>query len=321
MTTSHDQVARLLALTPYLRARPWAPIDEVARAFAVTRAQVYEDLRVLLFCGLPGGLPGDLIDVDLEAAREEGLVNLTNADFLDRPLRLRADEALGLIVALQAVEEVATGETARAAAGVLAKLRGLVGSEAAQRARIELVSGSPDVRARLTAAIERGERVVLTYDGLSRGETSTPVVDPVRVSVWDGVAYLVAFALERADWRTYRLDRIVAVRAAGEPAADHGPAPEAEAGWFDAVSPDNEVTLRLDGAAAWVGEYYPTRRITALPGGEVEVVLPVADPRWLTGLLLQLGPLVRAVDPPRAAADALAQARAALSWYAGADRL
>jgi hypothetical protein len=42
------------------------------------------------------------------------------------------------------------------------------------------------------------------------------------------------------------------------------------------------------------------------------VELGVVNPDWLTDLLLQLGPGVLAVDPPEAAAAALAEARTAL---------
>ncbi|MCL2317120.1 MAG: WYL domain-containing protein [Actinomycetia bacterium] len=314
MTGAHDQVGRLLALTPYLRTHPWVEVDEAARVFGVSPHQLIEDLRVLQFCGLPGGLPDDLIDIDLDAAYEEGVISVRNADFLDRPARLRADEAMGLLVALQAVGELADGPAADATASVLAKLTALLGAGTTP-VRVELASGSQAVRDALASAVREGRRVRLTYDGLARGETSTPVVDPGPVVVRDGVAYLQAFSVERGAWRTYRLDRIAQVEPLETPAGEVGAAPQAAGGWFDDVSVDNEVTLRVDAGAAWVGEYYPTRRSTVLDDGTFEFVLPVADPRWLTGLLLQLGPAVRAVEPPEAAAEAVAQARAALAWY------
>ena len=317
MTGASEQVARLLALAPFLRSRPWVALDEVVEAFGVSRRQALEDLRVLLFCGLPGGMPDDLMDIDLDAARDEGLVNLTNADFLSRPLRLRPDEAMGLIVGLQALQEVATGPAAATVVSALAKLTGLAGREAASWARIDLSAGSPEVREVLEEARRDARRLRLTYDGFSRGETSTPVVDPVAVFVRDGVAYLQAFSLDRDDWRTFRLDRIVAAATTGEPAAEHGTPPSVPEGWFEVPSADNTVTLTLDSAAAWVAEYYPVREVRPAPGDGLVVTLVVSDPGWLTGLLLQLGPQVRAVEPASAAADAVAQAAAALEWYTG----
>ena len=65
------------------------------------------------------------------------------------------------------------------------------------------------------------------------GETTHPVVDPVGIAMRDSVAYLQAWSLTGAGWRYYRLDRIQAVLPTGEPVADHGPAPNPQADWFD----------------------------------------------------------------------------------------
>lgn len=85
--THHEpgrQVARLLAMVPYLQARPGVPIAEVAEAFGDAR-QVLADLNVLWMCGLPGGLPDDLIEIDMDAVEGEGIVHLGNANYLSRP--------------------------------------------------------------------------------------------------------------------------------------------------------------------------------------------------------------------------------------------
>ena len=46
---------------------------------------------MLFLCGLPGGYPDDLIDVDLEALEGDGVIRVSNADYLARPLRLTPD--------------------------------------------------------------------------------------------------------------------------------------------------------------------------------------------------------------------------------------
>ncbi|MCL2782446.1 MAG: WYL domain-containing protein [Propionibacteriaceae bacterium] len=304
---SAAQVARLLTLVPYLQQRQWVDLADVAEDFHVTKEQVLADLEVLVMCGLPGGLPDDLIEVDLEVARDEGVVNLRNAPDL-RPLRFTRDEATSLIVAVEAVREVADAATAQAAQRVLDKLTDLVG-DGTPPVSITVDAGDDAVRDQVANAIEQNQRLRLTYDGVARRETTSPTVDPVRIEVRDGASYLVAWALERQDWRTYRLDRIADVTAVGHPAEDHGLAPSI-AGWFDGASDANIVTLDVDAEAAWVAEYYPTRDVTALPDGGARIVLSIVDPGWLTGLLLRLGPHVRAVDPPQAAADALAEAAA-----------
>jgi len=303
--TSGPQVTRLLTLVPYLLQRDWVDVATVASDFGVTPKQVLRDLEVLVMCGLPGGLPDDLIEIDLDVAREEGVVHLRNAP-MRRPLRFTSDEAMSLIVAVEAVRETADPATAAAAESVARKLSALVGGQT-PRVSLGVEAGMSDVRLALTQAIGEGSRVCLTYDGAARRETTQPVVDPVRIDVIDGVSYLVAWAVKRKRWRTYRVDRIAAVTPTGE-ASDEHRAPPAKKGWFLGKE-GNVVTLDLDADAAWVTEYYPTRGVEPLSDGGVRVALPVGDPGWLTGLILRLGPHVRAVDPPKAAAGALAEAR------------
>ena len=102
---SSDQVARLLALVPYLQAHPDADVRTTASVFGVSPRQLIADLNVLWYCGLPGGMPGDLIEVDMDAVESEGRIRLTNADYLARPLRFTLDEAMSLAVALRSLQE------------------------------------------------------------------------------------------------------------------------------------------------------------------------------------------------------------------------
>ena len=128
MSTSVEQVARLLALVPYLQAHPDADLDATAEAFGVTPRRLLADLEVLWFVGLPGGLPGDLIDIDMDAVDGEGIIHLSNADYLTRPLRLTADEALALVLALRTLREIAGPDQRAATDRALAKLEQAAGT-------------------------------------------------------------------------------------------------------------------------------------------------------------------------------------------------
>ena len=81
---------------------------------------------------------GDLIEIDMDAAQEQGTIHLTNADYLTRPMRFSVDEAMSLVVALRAVAEVASGDTAVAVACALAKLEALVSNAEASRVAIRV---------------------------------------------------------------------------------------------------------------------------------------------------------------------------------------
>jgi proteasome accessory factor C len=95
------QLTRLLALVPYLLARPGVRVADVAATFGVPEERLRKDLDLLWVCGLPGHGPGDLIDVEFEG----DTVTLTEPAGVTRPLRLTVDEALALVVALRALAE------------------------------------------------------------------------------------------------------------------------------------------------------------------------------------------------------------------------
>lgn len=311
---SSEQVNRLLALVPYLQARPaGAGLAETAAAFGISDKQLLADLDVLWYCGLPGGLPGDLIEVDIEGARG-GWIRLSNADYLSRPLRFSPDEALSLVVALQLVRELAGPELAEAVDGALDKLSGTPAAMSAPVV-VSVASGSAEVRQLLSAAIDAGTVVELTYDGQTRAETTMPRVEPKRLSVRDGYGYLDAWSLDRNDWRVYRMDRIAAAHTIELPAQDRGEVPTFSSGWLDQLPDAVEVTLVLADSARWITEYIPVHASEPTPQG-LAVTLRVSDPAWLRAQLLRLGAGVVAVDPPQAAESARHAAREALALYA-----
>ncbi len=311
--TSSEQVARLLALVPYLQSHPDAELAATAAVFGVTPRRLVADLEVLWYCGLPGGLPGDLIEVDMDALRDEGRIRLANAEYLSRPMRFTLDEATSLIVALRAIRELADGSVAGAVESVLAKLEQLAGS-AVGLVGFSTATGEAAVRDVLAKAIADQVAVRLTYDGLTRAQTTTPLVDPARLATRDGFAYLDAWSHDRGDWRTYRVDRIAAAEATDTPGGDHGPPPTHAGSWIDSRPDAVPVRLDLDERARWVSEYYPVRSVADLDGG-LRVELLVADPAWLRALLLRLGPLVRGVDPPELGESAAQAAGEALAAY------
>lgn len=312
--TSSDQVGRLLALVPYLQSHPDADVSATADLFGVTTRQLLADLNVLWYCGL-GSLPGDLIEIDMDAATSHGRIRLSNAEYLSRPLRFTPDEVMTLVVALRAVRELAPPEVSSAVDSALTKLSGAAGVAAGERVAYAVTTGEETIRDRLARSIDARVSVRLLYDGTTRANTTTPLVDPARLSARDGYAYLEGWSHERGAWRTYRLDRIIEVSPTDLPVRDHGELPEFGAGWLDKRSDAALVTLDLDETARWITEYYPVRSVTEARDG-VRVELLVADPAWLRALLLRLGRGVRSIDPPGAADDASAAAEEALALYA-----
>lgn len=300
--------ARILALVPYALAHPGIHVDELAAMLGATPEEITDDVKLLWYCGLPGQGSGDLIELDYDALEEDGTVYLSNADYLQCPLRLNRDEALALVLALTYLRDVAPGESRKAVDSALTKLTAAIGTgELASTATIR--GGRPTVREGLVSALGGHRRVRLVYDAPDR--TSIIEVEPREIFVREGVLYLRAFSLERDAWRVYRVDRIAELTVLDELVAER---PEPPADLWSGLGEAVPVTLDLAPCARWLPEYVPTQ-IIEQTDGRLRVTLGVLDPGWLRQLLLRLGPAVLAVDPPSAQESARAAAAAALARY------
>jgi proteasome accessory factor C len=319
---AREQVARLLALVPYLHAHDQVRLDEAAAAFGVTERQLVKDLRVLFMCGLPGGYPDDLIDVDIDALEDpEGdrVIRVTNADYLSRPLRLTPTEATAVIVALRALRSGATDDATREVVDrALAKLE----QAAAAGAATPLVDpgDAPDaglvaLRARLQEAVDAQRQVRLVYYVPSRDEESVRVVDPHGFAEDAGAVYLDAWCHLAEAPRWFRLDRIRAADVLDSPVTTTDAPRELAPGIFTQEEDVALVTLDVAPAAYWITEYYPVEAVRPVADGHHEVDLLVADERWLTRLLLRLAPHARVVAPASYAETFDARARRTRALY------
>ncbi|WP_110241445.1 helix-turn-helix transcriptional regulator [Nocardioides gilvus] len=321
-TGSRDQVARLLALVPLLHRREGLKVAEAAAALGTTRAQVVKDLRVLLMCGLPGGMPDDLIDVDLDTLEEdgsEGVIHVSNAEYLARPVRLSATEATALIVALRAVRDSSSLDSREVVDRVIAKLE-IAAAEGSVHQQIEITpeeSVAARTRTDLDTAVARGTQVRISYFVPSRDEVSDRTVDPVQVATVDGVDYLEAWCHSAEDRRVFRLDRIQALELLDTPATTPpGAADEPLSIHLFTASEDSaEVTLLLAPGARWVPEYYPVDHVRHLDGGFTQVTLRVIDVRWLHQLVLRLAPDVTVVAPESVSTEVLRIASETKNFY------
>ncbi len=322
MSGARDQVARLLALVPYIQARREVELDQAAADFGVSQAQIVKDLNVLWFCGMPGLGMGDLIDVDMDALEGEGVIRLSNAEYLSRPLRLDSSEASALIVALRALREGSDDDVRPIVDRTLGKLEAAAGDGAALAAQVDMrmpqqAGRLNALRDRLSQAVDDQRQVRLDYYVPTRDESTERVVDPLRVVSADGNTYLEAYCHLAEDQRLFRLDRISSAEVLDtpvEPHADLEPRDLAD-GIFQPSTDDLLVTLRLGPNARWVAEYYPVEDSKAARGGGLTVRLRVGDPAWLTRLMLRLGDTAELVDPPELADGVRRVAAQALPNY------
>ena len=316
VSPASDRLQRLLALVPYVVSRNVVGLDETAAAFGVTERELVDDLNMLWCVELRSPDPYCPIDLSYEG----GEIVVSEAESIDRPLRLGVDEASALLVALRMLAEVPNLEDRSALNRTIAKLEAAAGEAGAVSAQVAVQvddRGASTALAQIRDALDRGRRLHLSYYVPGRDEATERDVDPMRLLVVEGRTYLEGWCLSAEAVRLFRLDRVLAL-AVLEQAASVPPQAEprdVDLGLFRPSAGDAEVELELSVAGRWVAEYYPCERVEDLGDGRLRVGLRTPDTRWVRRLALRLGEDGRVISPPDLAAQVREDASAALAHY------
>lgn len=305
------RLPRLLALVPYLLARPGVRIDEAAADFGVSGVQLRRDLELLWMCGLPGYGPGDLIDLSFDS----DTVTVTFDAGMSRPLRLAQPEATALVVALQALVDTPGVLDTDAVRRALAKIESAAGLAEDAPMVVGLATREEAATASVREALGRRRALRLRYYTASRDAISDRTVDPMRMLLLEGRSYLEAWCRLAEAVRLFRLDRIEHVTVLGEAANPpaHARPTDVSAGLFRPAPDQETAVLVLGPDAAWVAEYYPVDEVVELGNGTSRVRMRYADESWMVRLLLGLGADVTVLEPPPLAAALRRRATAALT--------
>ncbi|NRF65893.1 YafY family transcriptional regulator [Aquincola sp. S2] len=215
--------ARLLRLLALLQAQPSWPGPELAQRLAITDRTLRRDVDKLRSLGYA---------VEASAGTAGGYRLAPGAKL--PPLAIEEDEALAIALGLSSLAGSAVADLGDAGTRALAKIEQVLPAPLRQRlahVRRALVVQASDVATAVTperlAALADAcaERHTLTLAYADHaGRTTRRRVEPQRLVFGDGRWYLVAWDLERADWRTFRIDRIGTLEAGPPFAARRPPA-------------------------------------------------------------------------------------------------
>lgn len=265
---------------------------------------------------------GDLIDVDMDVLAGEGMIRVSNADYLTRPLRLGSSEASALIVALRALRDAGDESVRPIVDRTLAKLEAAAGDGAALAAQVDVLISSDEaeanrLRTTLSDAVDRRRQVRLGYYVPARDEATERTVDPLRVVTAEGNSYLEAWCHLAEGQRLFRLDRVSSAKVLDSAVDDHPDVQPRDlaAGLFQPSPDDTLVTLRLQPKARWVAEYYPVETVSELEDGGLRVTLRAGDNGWLTRLMLRIGGAAEVETPAELSTVVRRAAIAALRNY------
>jgi predicted DNA-binding transcriptional regulator YafY len=316
VTPATDRLQRLLALVPYVVSRKVVGLADTAAAFGVSERELVDDLNLLWCVELRSPDPYCPIDLSYEG----GEIVVSEAESIDRPLRLGVDEASALLIALRMLAEVPGLEDRSALSRTIAKLEAAAGTAGAVSAQVTVQLDDRGARnaALVRDALDRARRIHMSYYVPGRDEATERDVDPMRLLVVEGRTYLEGWCLRAEAVRLFRMDRVLALTVLDEPASVPAQAQhrDLDLGLFRPSADDVPVELELSVGGRWVAEYYPCEHVDELGDGRLRVGLRTPDTRWVRRLALRLGEDGRVISPPGLAAEIREDAAAALAQYA-----
>ncbi|WP_067464725.1 helix-turn-helix transcriptional regulator [Actinomadura macra] len=300
-----DASMRLLNLLSLLQTpREW-PGGELAQRLAVSGRTVRRDIERLRELGYP-----------VEATKgPDGGYRLVAGTAMP-PLLLDDEEAVAITVGLRTATGHPVDGIGEVSARALAKLEQVLPSRLRHRVAslgaatvplswlgAEATTVDPAHLATFAAAVANRERVRFTY--LSGDGTPTRrLAEPHHIVPTGRRWYLIAYDVDRDDWRTFRVDRIVDPHPTGQRRT-----PRAVPGGDAAAFLKRQLLSLAPTYRAEVTVHLPADQVIARLGAASEDVRPLDDGRchlrhradtleWLAARLLMLGCEFEVHDPP-----------------------
>ena len=316
MNPSLKQVVRMLAMVPYLQSNQGIPLVELAREFKIRPAQAQRELEMMMLTGW-GEFHGELIDFDVSALEEDGVVHIRDAEFMSRPLRVSRSEAAALMVALRTLRQSAAGDQAEIIDSALAKLAEAAGTDVDTSVDVLLPEVDPDVQSAVAEALARKRQLHMVYANDTRDEQSERTVDPHRAFTQDGHRYLSAWCHKVEADRLFRVDRIVAANVLDAPVTTNVAPRTRLEDLFPCGKHLPSVVVDVAPEAEWMIEQYRMEVLREHEDGSFRARLSGSDTSWLRRIILRAGGRVRVVESSGFAADVRDSARSALDAYDG----
>ena len=199
---------RLFDLIQILRDGRLHRASEMAERLEVSVRTIWRDMSTLMASGLP-------------VEGERGVGYILRAPITLPPMILTAEELEALRLGVRLVAEGADPGLARAARGLASKIATVSPVTTEPDAdELFVFTGGEATRAAphlpfIRAAIRARERLTITYVDPA-GHQSHRDIRPLQMEFWGRVWTLAAWCEARGDFRSFRIDRIVALTPTGE---------------------------------------------------------------------------------------------------------
>ncbi len=319
-----DQLARQWRLFQKLaRSHYGVSLDDLVDELECTRRTVYRDLDALNLAGFP-----------LTSEKRDGRVHYRLLEsFRLGDVPFTSDEILALAFGedlLRTLEGTVFHDSVRSA---LAKIRASLSPALTEYlARLgqsfRVLPGPHKSYARyhdtiraLNDAVLARETVRIRYRTGGTGAASVRELDPYRVWYRSGGLYVVGLDHRSGEIRTFAVDRIQSIAGSGrrfEPAA--GFDFEAYVGSSFGVVHEPATTVRIRFEKPWVAyvqerTWHPSQKLSALPGGRLELQMEVGGASELQSWVLSFGAGAEVLEPASLREEVARELEAARKRY------
>ncbi|MEV7230586.1 MULTISPECIES: YafY family protein [Polymorphospora] len=291
---------RMLQLLSLLQTHRYWPGSELAGRLAVSERTLRRDVDRLRELGYP-----------VDAARGVAGGYQLQAGAALPPLLLDDEEAVAIAVGLRTAAGGAVAGIAETSVRALAKVVQVMPPRLRRRVDAlhtytepALTGGGPTVDATTLTLIAQACRddERLAFDYTSRdGAPTTRLVEPHRLVSYGRRWYLVAFDVERHDWRTFRVDRLSAARTTGArfrprdlPAAD---AAEFVRAGLSSIPTRHRVRIRVEAGTDHVARVVGRWAEVEADGEGCVLTMHVDEFDWPVLLLAAIGAEFEVLEP------------------------
>ena len=277
------QESRLFKIVYYLLEKGQATAHELAEKFEVSDRTIYRDIDALSAAGIP---------VYTETGRTGG-VRLLGSFVLDRTVLSEAEKH-EILAALQSIG----GTVGVQDRDTLNKLSALFDVSTESWLEVDFSrwggEGSDNEKfERLKAAVIHRRSVRITYAN-ANGSISSRFVHPLKLSYKSRAWYLKAFCVEKQDYRTFKLTRILELEMLADQFSPYPPPPKTDFSQFD----NKKIVLRFPEALSYrIYDEFNPETVKREDGVLIVTVwMPVDE--WLTRYLLTFGTEIEVLEPP-----------------------
>lgn len=312
-----QRLARLLKLIPFLQKNSGISLEQTAILFGISEKQLISDLNLIWLCGLPGYSHLELIDVSYDS----GFITISNAETLNRPMRITFEEGAALLLAIVQLIEIAPPADSQTLRSLQEKISKIISLDFNSESTKEVETNSPLVLPEIQSAMaQRDKKVALNIDYYSAtlDEHLQSQIYPLELSSERGFTYLFAYSVTEHRYRYFRLDRISGAHVISNPESVKALPSETvhvEPNTTESGKPI-EVSIEITQGGSWIVQKWGITSL--LFDGERQCFtgqIAVHNPIWLERATLSAGGALSVVAPERLRAQMVEAAHRALEKY------